>query len=379
MTEQAPSSFSPMARLAPIEGSEKGLNHHAVRHLFEKTSQLCLTSYGPPARAMGLRRRARSATKSKQLTKLQGGLGWWGHGVLGGSTVLGEDIKGTASDVEASDLNMSSSKKCITESSVDEVAQDTCHRISFTSLPNSASIRLAKANKARKTKRITVVATKAQILGKQSSTRPRTRVLLWSLERTQAFQATQLVACIGPCSASATGRGRTGEGSWLPPMFSNQAGRMVCRPFIKRANKAVTRRESLPDLHLAADARRSGLERVSNMETPGSTSPSHSTAALRTTSTIASASFKAPAPASASRRGPHATLELLLRGFALSLALLLTRLAGRLARWILSSSMSTLPGLPPAQASERGEPQWYKSSSHHDKPREMQWQWNRGH
>ena len=76
MTEQAPSSFSPMARLAPIEGSEKGLNHHAVRHLFEKkTSQLCLTSYGPPAPAMGLRRRARSATKSKQLTKLQGGLG----------------------------------------------------------------------------------------------------------------------------------------------------------------------------------------------------------------------------------------------------------------------------------------------------------------
>ena len=42
MTEQAPSSFSPMARLAPIEGSEKGLNHHA-----------CLTSYGPGGRGGG--------------------------------------------------------------------------------------------------------------------------------------------------------------------------------------------------------------------------------------------------------------------------------------------------------------------------------------
>ena len=86
-----------------------------------------------PAPPMGRRRRKRSNTKSKQLKKLQGGLGLGEHGgklceeALKDDAVEEDGEVGTTGLGEGLDpIAINSSIYCNTTSSVEDVAKETC-------------------------------------------------------------------------------------------------------------------------------------------------------------------------------------------------------------------------------------------------------------
>ena len=136
-----------------------------------------------PAPPMGRRRRKRSNTKSKQLKKLQGGLGLGEHGgklceeALKDDAVEEDGEVGTTGLGEGLDpIAINSSIYCNTTSSVEDVAKDTCITISFNSRPNSATMRPSSARMALTKSLIIAVTTKAKILGKTTISKPRPKV-----------------------------------------------------------------------------------------------------------------------------------------------------------------------------------------------------------